>query len=356
MIPRRLDTAAAYSWRLLVIAGAVALTTVVLAELRLVVLPVVVALFATAALRPLSVFLTDRGAPPALAAFSVVGGALLALVALAALIVPPFVDQIDELGRSVRAGIAQVSEWLLEGPADLSQRELDSQLDRALDRVRDNSGALVSGLVSGALVLAEVIVGLLLAVVITFFFLKDGDRIWEWLVGTFPHNRREDVREAGRRVWSTLGGYLRGVTIVALFDSLFIGLALVVVGVPAALPLAVLTFFGAYIPIAGAFVTGLAAVLVALVAQGLSGAIVIAVAVIAVQQIESNFLQPVVVGRAVQVHPVAILLAVMAGGVTAGIIGALIAVPLTAVVARVAGYLSEAAPPEAGPAARSRCT
>lgn len=351
MIPTRLETAAAYSWRLLAIAAAVGVTAVVAAELRLVVLPVFLALFSTAALRPLAVFLIDRGAAPALAAFSVLAGTLLVLAGLGALIVPPFVDQIDDLGRSVRAGVEEVGEWLLEGPADLSRSELDRRLDEGLQRVEDNSGALFSGLLSGALVLVEVVAGLLLAVVITFFFIKDGDQIWAWVVGLFPDRRAEEVREVGRRVWATLGGYLRGVTLVAAFDAVFIGLALVAVGVPAALPLAVLTFFGAYIPIAGAVLTGLAAVLVALVAEGVTGAVIIAVAVFAVQQIESNFLQPVVVGRAVRVHPVAILLAVTAGAVTAGIIGALITVPLTAVASRVAGYLSEDRAPATAPAA-----
>jgi predicted PurR-regulated permease PerM len=186
-----------------------------------------------------------------------------------------------------------------------------------------------------------------LALVLLFFLLKDGERIWGWVIDLVPSGHRDDARAIGDRAWATLGGYLRGVTLVALFDAVFIALTLIVVGVPFVLPLALLTFIGAYVPIVGAFVAGLAAVLVALVALGTQAALVVAAAVVVVQQVESNFFQPVVMGRTVRVHPVAILLAVTAGGVVGGIIGAIIATPIVGVAAAVLRYLRFERPTEA---------
>ena len=162
---------------------------------------------------------------------------------------------------------------------------------------------------------------------VVFFFLKDGDRMWDWLCGLFAPEQRDAVREIGARSWATLGGWLRGQGLVALFDATFIGLALVIVGTPLVLPLVVLTFLGAFIPIVGAFAAGAAAVLVALVFQGLTEALIVLAAIIVVQQVESNVFAPVIVGRVVGVHPVAILLAVTVGLTLGGIIGALVAPP-----------------------------
>lgn len=234
---------------------------------------------------------------------------------------------------------------LLGGPGNATERGLDDYLDSAAAQLEENAEAVAGGLFSGALLLLEVVIGLALALVLTFFFLKDGERIWDWTVGVSPAGARADLAEIGRRSWRTLGGYLRGVTLVALFDAVFIGLALVVLGVPAALPLAVLTFLGAYVPIAGAVLTGAGAVVVALAADGLVTAGLVAAAVLVVQQIESNLLHPVVVGRAVALHPVAILLALTTGAVLAGVVGALVAVPLAAVAAQAGGYLRERAEP-----------
>jgi predicted PurR-regulated permease PerM len=340
-VPRPLRLAAAYSWRLLLVAAAGVLLALTLVELRLVVLAVVLALFATALLRPPAQWLRRRGWPDGAAALAALAGALLVLAGVLVTILPPFVDQLDELGGTLREGIEDVGDELLGGPGNATERGLDDYLDSAAAQLEENAEAVAGGLFSGALLLLEVVVGLALALVLTFFFLKDGERIWAWVVGVSPARARADLTEIGQRSWRTLGGYLRGVTLVALFDAAFIGLALVVLGVPAALPLAVLTFLGAYIPIAGAVLTGVAAVLVALVADGLVTAGLVAAAVIVVQQIESNLLHPVVVGRAVALHPVATLLALTTGGVVAGVVGAILAVPLAAVAAQAGGYLRE---------------
>lgn len=340
-MPAWLRMLAAYSWRLLVVAVAVVAVARAAAALRLVVLPVLLALFAAALLQPPYRRLRALRWPPALAAASVLLAAIAAVATLALLIVPPFVDQLDALGSDLRAGVEELGDWLVDGPINLTQGELDRFIDDAIEGARSNASTFASGAVSGALVAVEVLAGLLLAVVLTFFFLKDGDRLWDGVVSLFSPARQRDLRAIGERVWPTLRRYIGGVTVVAAFDAVFIGLALLLLDVPAALPLAVFVFFGAFVPIVGAVATGAAAVLVALVAQGPVAALAVLGAVIAVQQLEGNVLQPVVVGRAVAVHPVAILLAVTAGAVLWGVIGALIAVPLTAVGARIGGYLRE---------------
>ena len=174
-----------------------------------------------------------------------------------------------------------------------------------------------------------------------FYLLKDGERIWGWLVSLVTPARRDDVRQAGELAWQALAGFVRGQTLVALFDAVLIGSAIAILGVPLALPLAVLTFFGAYVPVIGATVTGLLAVFVALASQGIVAASAVLAAILVVQQIEGNMFQPVVVGRTVQVHPLAILLGVTAGGVLAGIIGAMIAAPVVAVAGAVLRYVRE---------------
>lgn len=333
-----LRLAASYSWRLLVVAAAVIALGVAVSELRLVAMALFLALCATALLRPPVERLRMRGCPAAIASLSVLAIAVVTLAAVLLVVVPRFVGQLDELGASLQEG-TEAAAALLERA--LSEEQLERYVDRGVESLRDNSDVLLGGLFSGALLLLEVLVGTLLALVLTFFFLRDGEEIWGWMVSLSPAEVRVDVLEVGKRAWTTLGGYLRGVTLVALFDALLIGLALALVGVPAALSLAVLTFFGAYVPIAGAVITGLAAVLVALVANGPVAAGVVAAAVLVVQQLESNLLQPVVVGRAVSLHPVATLLSVVSGAVIAGIVGALVAVPTVAVLARAGGYLRE---------------
>ncbi|MGH3001372.1 MAG: AI-2E family transporter [Gaiellaceae bacterium] len=201
------------------------------------------------------------------------------------------------------------------------------------------SASSVPTVLSGTMIAVELAVGTLLALFLLFFFLKDGDRIWAWVVRLFPGDARADVEAIGRRGWKVLGGYLRGVSIVALVDAVLIGGALAVLGVPFALPLALLTFLGGFLPIVGANLAGFAAAMVALVSDGLLTALVVAAVVLVVQQLEGHLLQPLIVGRSVRLHPVAILLAITAGGVLWGIPGAFLAVPLTAVSAAAASHL-----------------
>lgn len=289
---------AALALRFLLVAAALAVVALVVAELRLVVLAVALALAIAALLAPLTDALHRRGCPRGLAALIALLGALLALGGIAVLVVPSVVDELGGIGRQVREGGQDVADFVLEGPLGVSQEEVDELVDRAVDGLSDSGTDLARGALSGALLIGELIAGTLLALVLAFFFLRDGARMWAWLVGLAPSRRREDAEEIGRRSWTTL-------------------------------------------PFAGAVLTGLAAVLVALVTLGTTAAALVAVAVLVVQQVESNVLHPVVVARAVSLHPVAILLAVTTGAVVAGIIGAIVAVPVTAVVAQAGAYLRE---------------
>jgi len=250
-------------------------------------------------------------------------------------------QQFDEFDVGITGVVDRVEEWIRASPLPVSTDQIGNAIDRSQARLSQSFGAIAGSVLSGAALAIEMLAGLLLAVVLLFFLLKDGDRIWSWLVSLTPPSRRGHVDAMGKRSWTALGGFVRGQFIVALFDAVLIGLALVVIGVPLALPLAVLTFFSAFVPVIGATLTGLLAVLVALVAKGVVAALLTLAAIVAVQQLEGNVLQPVVLGRAIRVHPIAILLGVTAGAVLAGIIGAMIAAPLVAVGAAILRYLRE---------------
>lgn len=338
-VPHQLRLAAAISWRVLVVVGAIAAVALALAEIRLVVLPVVFALFISAAL-----FLPVRGLkrlhfPAAAAAATALVGALVVFGGLVTLLAPHVAGQFGDVRDNVREGAVQVTDWLLEGPLDLSRSELENYREQALDELEARSGDIAGGVIGGAYLAVEIVAGLFLTLVLAFFFLKDGARMWRWIVGLFPPLARTRADEVGQIAWATLGGYLRGVTIVAVFDAVLIAIALWVIGVPLVLPLALLTFVGGFFPIVGAFTAGTAAALVALVSNGVVDALLVVAAVTAVQQIEGNVLQPVVVSRAVKIHAVAVLLAVTAGAVIWGIVGAFLAVPVVAVVSRAASHL-----------------
>jgi putative heme transporter len=350
-VPVALRVAAAWSWRLLLIGAAIVAAAYVAAELRLVVIPAVLAFFLTIVLDPLHRRLRRAGLSRGLAAIASLLAFLGVLAGLFALLVPPVVDELGTLGDSLEDGARQVLDWLAEGPLNVSDAQIQGALDDAVARARDNAGAIGSGVLTGASLVGEIAVGLLLTMVLSFFLLRDGDRLWAWLLDRAGAERREDVERRGRLVRARLGAYLRGVTLVALFDAVFIGLALVVIGVPFALPLAVLTFITAYVPIVGATVAGAAATLVALVAGGVEDALLVLAAVVVVQQVESQLLSPVVVGRAVRLHPAVVLLAVTAGAIVYGVVGAALAAPLAAAVQAVVAEPDAAAeeqPPAAG--------
>ena len=271
-----------------------------------------------------------RDLTPGGATVLVLIAALVAIGALGAWIVPQVADQIDELATGLTEGLDEVERWLVEGPLGLSQEQIESAFDRLEQLVRDNVGSLAQLGLSGAAVLLQVLGGLVLAAVVLFFFLKDGEELWNGLLSFVPRRRRVGVRVAGEGAWGSLGAFLRAQTVVALFDAVLIGLALVIVGVPLALPLTVITFFSAYVPYVGAISAGAAAVLIALVSLGFTEALIVLAAILLVQQLEGNVVEPMVMGRALNVHPLIIVLGVVIGGVLGGIIGSIIASPVLA--------------------------
>ena len=338
-VPRQLKFAAGIAWRFLVVVAAVGIIALTLARLRVVVLPVVFALFAAAVLAPPTVWLRRSGVPRSLAAVAVIVTAVVVVAGIVTLVAPRVAGDLGDVASGVEEGIATVSDWLLEGPLKLSRDELEQYRDEALTELGDRAGAIAGGVLGGAYLLVEIVAGLVLALFLLFFFLRDGDRMWPWIVRLFPPDARAQVDEVGVITWQTLGRYLRGVSLVALMDAILIGLALWIIGVPLVLPLALLTFVGGFFPVIGAFAAGSAAALIALVANGPLDALLVVVATFVVQQVEGNLLQPIIVGRAVRIHPVAVILAVASGAVIWGIAGAVIAVPLVAVTARAASYL-----------------
>ncbi|SCG54356.1 Predicted PurR-regulated permease PerM [Micromonospora siamensis] len=327
---------------LLVIGFTVLLAARVVVRLGPVTVAVAAALLVAALLLPVVDALRRIGIPRGLSAFITVLGLLAVLTGPLVLLGARVAGQFGDLGRQLDEGVGRTRSWLIRGPAPLDARQLD-QLWREL------RGALVDAApapVVGASLVAETLGAAALAVVLLFLLLKDGRQMWGWLVGRLPERHRGRADRAGRAGWAAVAGYVRGTVIIAAVDALGVGLALLVVGVPLVLPLALLTFVAAFVPIVGATLAGAAAVLVALVADGPVAALVVLAAVIGVQQVEGNLLQPLIMGRTVRLHPAVILIAVAAGTVLAGVAGAVAAVPLCAAAYQIALALSG----EAGPA------
>jgi putative heme transporter len=315
---------------LIVIGAAVVLGLWVLAHLRIVVVPVLAAVLIATLLIPPTDYLRRLGVPSAIATGFVMLTSVLGLAGVFALIGPPFIDQFDELQQSVDDGIDEVVGWLVNGPLHLERSEIDDAIDRGISTLGEQSGSIGEGVLSGASLLAEIVAGLLLLVVLVFFFVHDGRRMWSWTVSLAPARHRETMEGAGREAWTAVSGYMRGVALIAVVDAVLIGIALALIGVPLVVPLMVVVFLGAFIPLVGAFTAGAIAALVALISDGVVAAALVTGSIFVIQQVEGDLLYPNIVGRVIRLHPVAILLALTAGTVIAGIVGALLAVPVAA--------------------------
>jgi len=336
-VPRGLAVASAITLRVAIVVGGVVLVALGAARMMLVVLPVIIAVLLTTLLAPGARRLEARGVRPAPAALAMTLLALLVFFGLWALIIPGVLSQSEDLFINLQEGAGRAV-GVLE-PLGVGQSDVDRAIDEGLKSVQGS--AVANEVLTGAVLLTQWAAAVILILVLTFFFLKDGDRLWEWIVELFHEDRQPVLREVGARSWAALSAYVQGVFLVATIDAVLIGAALLIVGVPVAMPLIVLTFVGAFFPVVGAFVAGAAAVLVALVANGLGAALVILAVIVAVQQLEGNVFYPIVVGRKLQLHPVAILLGLTAGGVLAGIVGAFLAVPLVAVGGTILNYMRE---------------
>ena len=334
----RLARAGVFAWATIGLILLLLAAITVLDRFMLVWVPLVIALLPAALLSPVSERMKARGLPPALVAAVVVLAFLFGfiglLIALGWLIANELTDIVDTLQEAY----TDISEWI-DDTWGISLPEVDELLDDIQEWAMDLD--IGDSAQQAASMTVEVISGLLLGLVALFFYLKDGDRIAQFVLDITPHRIRDDMAEVGRRLWSTIGGYFRGQIVVAAVDAVAIGIGLVILGVPLAAPLALLVFFGGLFPIVGAFTAGAVAVLIALADGGLVIALAVLVLNIVVQQAEGNLLEPLIVGRATQLHPLAILAALTAGAVSLGILGALLAVPALACVVRVTGYVLE---------------
>jgi putative heme transporter len=338
-VPPALRRLAAWSWRLLVIITAVGLMLYLLILLKVVVVPVIVALFLATLLVPMVNWLQARGWPHLTAVLAVFLGAVLLLVGIIAGFVPLIAGELDTLRQRADEGIGEVQGFIASRPFGLSEADLNRYLDQARERFTENSSGLTQGAVQGATLVGEVITGLILCLFLTFFFVKDSERFTRWILDFAGHRRAGHLREIGTRSATAVNGYLRGQASVGAVDAVFIGIGLAIVGVPLVVPLAFLTFVAAFLPLVGAFVAGALAALVALVTKGVTAALIVVGITVLVQQLEGHLLAPLLLGRAVSLHPVVIILALAAGAILGGIIGAFLAVPIAAVVTAVGTYL-----------------
>jgi len=349
-VPRWLRSGAAIAWRLLVLGAAIALVAYALAYLRIVVLPVIVALLISTVLGPPTRWLTRHRFSDGAAALTVLLAALAALGTALTMAGAAVARQVSDLADSVQEGIREAGDALSEPPFNLSQADIDRYIDNAGDQLSDSSGALTGGVVHGAVLAGEVITGLIITLLLLFFFLKDGPKIWRWVVDTFGGRQRARLDELALRSYFALTGYVRGLVLVGAADATMIGAGLAILGVPLVIPLMLLTFLAAFVPLIGAFSAGLAAVLIALVDGGVVTALIVLGLVIAVQQVEGHLLYPLIMGRTIHIHPIAVILALATGGILAGIIGVFISVPILTVAATALKYARdtrEAPPPVA---------
>jgi putative heme transporter len=321
---------AAWAWRLLVILAAIVAVLWAAKELEIIVVPVALATLLAALLLPVVDFLDRRGAPRGGAVALVLLGGIAVVGGILAFVITQFIEGAPALVEQVSTSIKGVGDWLTQGPLHVNQEQIDNARKSAIEALQNNQEKLTSGAVSTAATLTEIVTGALLVLFTLIFVLHGGRNIYGFVTKVFPENVRERVRDAGRAGFRSLVGYVRATFLVALVDAVGIGTGLAIMGVPLALPLASLVFLGAFIPLVGAVIAGFFAVIVALIAKGWIYALITLGLIIAVQQLEGHVLQPLVMGRAVSIHPLAVVLAIAGGGVLAGIVGALLAVPTVA--------------------------
>ncbi|MGK3201116.1 AI-2E family transporter [Amycolatopsis sp. MEPSY49] len=350
-VPYGLRVAAAVSWRLLVVAAALTVLGFVATRLASVLVPVAVALLLAGLFSPAVSWLAGRKVPRGLATAIVLivgialAGAVVTFVVITVTVgMPGLIDQ-------VTVSLTDLHTWLRTGPLHLSQGQLDELLGNLTAMLGRNKSAIASGAVTTAVTVGELLAEGLLAVFCLIFFLAQGNTIWAFVLRGVPARLRQRVDVAGRSGFTTLAHYIRGTAAVAFVDAAGIGLGLVIIGVPLAAPLSTLVFLGAFVPVIGSVIAGGIAVLVALVANGVWAAVVVLAVVVGVMQVESHVLQPLLLGRAVRLHPLAVVLALAIGLVAAGIVGALLAVPLLAVFS--SGVRSLTARPEDHPPGRT---
>ena len=328
-----LDKLAAYSWRLIAVALAIALLVWLTGQLLIVVVPCAVAGLVARGLWPVARWIRGRGVRPGLAATIALGGFVLILGAVVGATGTSIAGQAGEIGPTISEGIDDVEDWLVEdSPFDVSRADVDRIREQARSAFETAAGAGGGGVASGAVLAVELVAGMILSLIIAFFLLKDGHRWFDRFVRAFPEERRDSVGRSFRRGWDAAGGYLKGAAILGVVEGLTIGLTLLLVGSSLVVPVMTITFLAAFVPIVGAVFAGVVATLVALATAGTVPALIVAGVAIVVQQLDNDLLAPVIYGRAIRLHPLVILLGIAAGGALFGFVGTFFAVPFLAVV------------------------
>lgn len=331
-VPPLIRAAAEWSWRLLVIGAAAMVAVKFFDRFETVMVPVALAILVSAMLVPLVDAMDRIGVPRSLAVVIAIIGALGVLSAVMTFVVEEFIKGVPALVSQVTSTVNLVRDWLVKGPLAIGDKQVGSIGNDFTSFLQHNQDKVTNGALATATTASEIVTGALLTLFLVIFFLYGGGQMWEFMTRAIPVGSRAKVRTAGVAGFGTLVGYVRATVAVALVDAVGIGTGLAILKVPLALPLASLVFLGAFVPIVGALVTGSLAVLVALVTNGWIAAVIAAAIVIGVMQLESHVLQPFLLGRSVRLHPVAVVLGIAAGLVSAGIVGGLLAVPLIAFI------------------------
>jgi predicted PurR-regulated permease PerM len=348
MVNPRFRTAAAYSWRLLVVGAAVYLAYIVLLRFELVGVALFLALVFTSLLR-LPVNALSRRMPRALAVLVAMLGSLLVLAGLFTFVGTTVADESDRLGNEFSGGLDRIEKWLEGPPFKVNPSALSGLQDKVSSFISAHRSTLISQALSGASRAVEILTVLALAVFCSIFFTHSGEQMWRWFNTQLPKDSRTTWDRAGRAAWRTFSGYARGVIIVAGTNAVMVGIALYLLKVPLALPLTVLEFFASFVPLVGSPVAMAVATVVALASRGVVTAVIVLVLIVVIGQIEGHILQPLVMGWAVRLHPVVVAISVIAGTVVAGFIGAVVAVPMVSIAWSIVRELRTDPPAEALP-------
>ncbi|SOC54395.1 AI-2E family transporter [Ornithinimicrobium cerasi] len=333
--------AAAWAWRFLLVAGALYVLFYIIGKIWVGVLPVILAVLVSTVLWPVVRWLRARRWPSALAAGTVLFVAVATFSGVLAAIAPSVVSQGEVIVGQAGEGVTVLREWVAGPPLNLQGEQITAYLDQATAWVQEQSSRIAESVLTGVTAVGSVLITIVMTLVLSFFILKDGNRFGPWIRRSTGPTAGMHLTEALARVWRTVGGFIKAQAMVSFVDAVLIGLGLLLLGVPMAFVLAIITFFAGFIPIVGAVLAGALAVLVALVSNGFATAVWVLVIVLAVQQVEGNVLSPMLQSRALNLHPALVILVVAAGGTLWGIIGAFLAVPVAAAVVTVIRYLGE---------------
>jgi predicted PurR-regulated permease PerM len=323
---------AAWSWRLLLTGLVIYVAFRLAVDLRLVVLPLIAAMLLTALLQPLAGWLRRHGFSPVPATWCPLLLALIVIAGAITLITNQIANQYQVLFNEVQHTIAQLRRSLAGPPFHLNQARLQSLSQGVLNYISQHKSVVAGTVLTGGKYLTEILAGLVLTLFITFFLMKDGPRIWSWLISGMSQQAQRRMHHAGDQAWRALVNYVHGTVVVAAIHAVILGVTLWLLGVPLLVPLIVLVFIAAFVPILGILVAGGLAILVALATKGWVAAVILLAVLIVENQIEGHLLQPLVVGRIIRLHPLAIILVLAVGAIVAGIPGAIIAVPIAAVI------------------------